>query len=449
MAKNKRKVKLTYLLLRFVIRNTFLIGLIFLSWFWSMLFLQNQGIIYPANYSEQQVKHFIENQPAKASFDKTGIPSQIDYILFDEDGHILKRNANEASLKRMQKQYQNFQTDKTGYSRYTYPDKTTILFHFNYTVRYANQKAQKYLPPYEFLSLGVAVALIIIVLGLTTKQLRKKLVANLDLFTEVGHNIAAQNLDFTVPETDIKEFDTAMNAMNQMRVALKDSLSSQWAAELQRQAEISSLAHDLKTPLTLIKGNAELLLEDQLAEEQLIMVETIINNSSRAEDYVAVLLSSSVGLDEELEQVALVNFFDEVTQKATEIGKEAGVKVITSWNLSGTSKIQYARFLRAIINLIQNAVEHTPHGKRIKISFEAVDDLSWQIQIYDEGKGFSSEAIKHAKERFWREDKARGMDGHSGLGLWFANTVIVGHGGKLTLKNGEKGGIIMVQMPFE
>lgn len=448
MAKKGRKIKLTYLLLHFVILNTFLIGLIFFSWFWSMLFLQNQGIIYPANYSEQQVNHFIENQSGKISFDPTGIPNQVDYVLFGEHGEVLKSNANETNLKKIQRQYQNYQTENTGYSKYTYPDKTTILFYYNYAVRYVNQTAQKHLPRYELLSLCVAVILTVIVLGLTTRKLRRKLVTNLNLFTDVGRNITRQNLEFTVPDADIKEFDSALNAMEQMRIALKSSLSAQWIAEQQRQAEISSLAHDLKTPLTLIKGNAELLLEDQLYEEQSKMVETIINNSRRAEDYVAVLLSASVGLDEEFGQVAIIDFFHEVSQRANEMGKELGIQITTSCNLSRIVTMQYSRFLRAVINLVQNALEHTLAGETVQISFETVDDLKWQIQIQDEGTGFSNEAIKHSRERFWRDDKAREMDGHSGLGMWFANEVVNEHGGDLEIKNSKKGGIITIQIPF-
>ena len=63
-----------------------------------------------------------------------------------------------------------------------------------------------------------------------------------------------------IPHAGIREYDQALEAMEHMREALYNSLSSQWAARQEREGEIGALAHDLKTPLTLIRGNGELLL---------------------------------------------------------------------------------------------------------------------------------------------------------------------------------------------
>lgn len=99
-----------------------------------------------------------------------------------------------------------------------------------------------------------------------TLRLRRRLAARLRLFGEVSDRVGAQELDFTVPHAGIREYDQALDAMEHMREALYSSLSSQWAAQQEREAEIAALAHDLKTPLTLIGGNAELLLDENLPE---------------------------------------------------------------------------------------------------------------------------------------------------------------------------------------
>ena len=102
---------------------------------------------------------------------------------------------------------------------------------------------------------------------LHTIWLGKFLGKKLKLFQEISKKVAAQELDFTVPHAGIREYDEALDAMEEMREALYQALTSQWAAQQQREAEIAALAHDLKTPLTLAGGNAELLLEEELPQD--------------------------------------------------------------------------------------------------------------------------------------------------------------------------------------
>src|SRR5699024_1790175 len=148
------------------------------------------------------------------------------------------------------------------------------------------------------ISLGIVLVLCLI---LNTLWLRRYLASRLRLFGEVSQKIGARELDFTVPHAGIREYDQALEAMEHMREALYNSLSSQWAARQEREGEIGALAHDLKTPLTLIRGNGELLLEEDLSEDCREMAETIVSSSRRAEDYVAGLLEACAGAEEEFQ----------------------------------------------------------------------------------------------------------------------------------------------------
>lgn len=123
--------------------------------------------------------------------------------------------------------------------------------------------------------------------------LRRHLAAKLKLFSEVSEKVGAQELDFAIPHAGIREYDQALGAMEHMREALYSSLLSQWAAQQEREAEIAALAHDLKIPLTLVGGNAELLLDEELPESSRKMLETIAASNDRAKQYVASLLETS------------------------------------------------------------------------------------------------------------------------------------------------------------
>ncbi len=98
------------------------------------------------------------------------------------------------------------------------------------------------------------------------QPLRKKLVQALNALEESATQIASGNLDFTLQDTPLTEFNQALDSVDTMRSALKDSLVQQWDMQNQREIQIAALAHDLKTPLAVIQGNVELLQEEALSE---------------------------------------------------------------------------------------------------------------------------------------------------------------------------------------
>ncbi|UXZ08521.1 hypothetical protein F1B95_02785 [Clostridium perfringens] len=143
------------------------------------------------------------------------------------------------------------------------------------------------LPPFENLWWVTLCIAWILCLLFNTLWLRRRLATKLKLFSEVSEKVVAQELEFVIPHAGIREYDQALDAMEHMRKALYNSLSLQWArGKEERESEIEALAHDLKTPLTLIGGNAELLLDEKLPDHSRKMVKTIISSSNRAKQYV-------------------------------------------------------------------------------------------------------------------------------------------------------------------
>ncbi len=110
--------------------------------------------------------------------------------------------------------------------------------------------------------------------------------------------------------------------------------------------------------------------------------------------------------------------------------------------------IDHDLFIRAIVNVVSNAIEHTLSGGTIHFSvYEESSSLFFVIE--DTGKGFSKEALKHGTEQFFMDDTSRNSKSHLGIGLFVANSVVQEHGGQLTLENSVKtgGGKVTIQIP--
>jgi signal transduction histidine kinase len=290
-------------------------------------------------------------------------------------------------------------------------------------------------------TLGIALLLCLL---FNTLWLRQHLATKLKLFGEVSKKVGAQELDFVIPHAGIREYDQALSAMEHMRKALYSSLASQWAAQQEREAEIAALAHDLKTPLTLVGGNAELLMEEDLSENSRKIVKTIVVSNDRAKQFVTCLLETSSGADEAFENTSIPDIFDELCENVKSIAKLKKVYLQTRNDLGGAVIIQKDHILRALHNVVQNAIEHTPEGGTVYLEGSMIEG-GWQVVVGDEGPGFSKAALHHATERLWRGDTARVSDGHNGLGLWFASQVAKTHAGQLELRNCDSGGVVIIK----
>lgn len=366
-----------------------------------------------------------------------------DYILFGRSGQVLDSNVEGKQLEVLTSYFKEGIND-IHVSQYTYPDGSTIIIRWYYRSEFVNPVLRKILPPFEYLWLVTLGGAWVICLLLNVLWLRRCLVDKLKLFNQVSQKVGAQELNFTIPHAGIREYDEALEAMDHMREALYNSLSSQWAAQHERETEIAALAHDLKTPITLVGGNAELLLEEELPKCSRKMVETIVVSNNRAKQYVASLLESSMGAEEVFANTSLQVMFDELCQRTMAIAEAKKVCLQTKNSLEGTGSIQKDRLLRALGNVVQNAIEYTPTGRTVYLESSMVEG-GWQVVVRDEGPGFSNAALYHATERLWRGDMARGVDGHNGLGLWFAAQVINVHAGQLELSNCHSGGLVTIK----
>ena len=133
----------------------------------------------------------------------------------------------------------------------------------------------------------------------------KKLKRELRQLREVTEKIGQNDLEFETGPSQIKEIDDVMSSLSGMKEALKDSLTRQWDAQQQKKEQLAALTHDIKTPLTVIKGNAELLAETDLSAENRECTDAILANVGSMEQYL-----------EHMRQLLYVRDRAEVTKKS-------------------------------------------------------------------------------------------------------------------------------------
>jgi signal transduction histidine kinase len=209
-----------------------------------------------------------------------------------------------------------------------------------------------------------------------------------------------------------------------------------------------SLAHDLRSPLTAIRGKLEMSLPAVVDEEHAEPIVSAIEELDRLTDFLnksldvaearadALRLSKSEVNLAELLRTMIDLYEPSMSEKGLQITFRAtdGVKVLAD----------AALLHRMIANLLDNELRHLPHSCTVTVEVTAHDDTACLI-LQDSGPGFDDDVLQHVCER---RVKGRDSNGH-GLGLAFVDAVARAHGGSVTVRNGAGGGAdISVKLPL-
>ena len=238
-----------------------------------------------------------------------------------------------------------------------------------------------------------------------------------------------------------------------MKQALRISLAEQWQADKIRQDQISALAHDLKTPLTIIRGNTELLYDTALADDQKECADYIEGSVIQMQDYVETLIDMTKAKENFpfcRQNIKLSSLLQEIHTQTKGLCVVKNVRL--EWRENFNQEYIFAdreQLIRSFINILSNAVEHTPAGGIVSFDVQEKDNAIL-FSITDTGNGFSPEALKRATEQFYMDDQSRNAKSHYGIGLYVANSIITQHRGQLLLSNSEKGGgaQVTVRIPY-
>jgi len=227
--------------------------------------------------------------------------------------------------------------------------------------------------------------------------------------------------------------------------------------EIMRKDFVANVSHELKTPITSIKGFAETLLEEDMdnPEKRKEFLSIIYNESNRIQLLIEDLLTlSKLEKDEfklELTDVSIEDIIQEVVPIVKYKAREADITF--TYQIEADMEpliLDKERIKQVIINLLDNAISYTlPEGKvRLKVY---QDNGYLRIQIQDNGIGIHQDVLPRIFERFYRVDKARSRNtGGTGLGLAIVKHIIEVHDGEIDVDSHlGKGSLFTVSIPLE
>ncbi|NGZ76246.1 HAMP domain-containing sensor histidine kinase [Saccharibacillus alkalitolerans] len=291
------------------------------------------------------------------------------------------------------------------------------------------------------------------------RRLSRRLEEPFGRLIEGAEKIREHDLDFSLGPrgTGVRELNQLLAAFEQMREALRESLSREWQLERERRDMIAAVAHDLGTPLSVIRGHAEVLLEDggKRPERAQRYAETILGAAERS---IALTADLSEAARVERPDFALspepVDLEAAVRAKAREYAflcRQRGAKFaleardLRAEGERGPLRLDQHRINRVLDNLVSNTLRYAPEGGAVALELR-IRPGGAEFEVRDDGPGFAEAGGGRIFEKFYREDAARasaadpGGGGHSGLGLFIARTIVRRHGGEIAAHNRPEGG---------
>ncbi len=254
-------------------------------------------------------------------------------------------------------------------------------------------------------------------------------------------NIMEGNLDFDIDYKENDEIGELCRDFDDMRIRLKESTEEKTVAEQENKALISNIAHDLRTPITAVKGYTEGILDG------------VADTPEKQERYLRTIYTKATEMDALINELTLYAKIDtnripynfskiRVSEYFADCLDEIRLDLETK-NV-GLSYINYAdedtiiiadseQLMRVVHNIINNAVKYMDGSRKgqINIRIKDVGDFI-QVEIEDNGNGIAAQDLPYIFDRFYRTDASRSSaTGGSGIGLSIVKKIIEDHGGQI------------------
>lgn len=413
------------------------------------------GLITYADYSERCTKDLAPVIAATPDLADVQLPMGCEYLVLDKNYQVTETTLEGDDLEWAMEYAISGQINTNLNKQYLLVTRENEYVVLQYYIgsQFTNEWLYEHFPsPEILLYIFIAINCIAVCVILTAK-FAKNMRTQLSPLFEATRQVAEQNLDFEVGHSKIKEFEDVLCSFANMKDNLKISLEKQWNAEQLQREQIAALAHDLKTPLTVIQGNIDLINETELDDEQRLYAGYITESSEQIGIYIKALIDISrtvAGYQLHLEKFNIADYMGQIEAQASSLCLTKGIclQLETGVDL-GTLKADKLLLERAIMNVISNALDYSPPQGTIYVTTQKVDHFL-HISITDEGTGFTSEAIHHAQEQFFMGDKSRTSNMHFGMGLYITNSIIKQHNGQLILSNSKKtgGAQVIIKIPY-
>jgi signal transduction histidine kinase len=294
----------------------------------------------------------------------------------------------------------------------------------------------------ELSSFALTLAIVVWLIGLPVLR-------PLAAMSQAAQDIAGGDLGVRLPSSPVREIADVSAALEGMSAALRDALTYQAGLEDERKLFVGAIAHDLRTPLFMLRGYLKGLESGVAATPA--KVEQYVSACRAKADELERLVADLFAyarleyLEQEPERAPLE--LDALLRQIIEGAQPlAAAKELTlaldaprgAYWLMGDSHL----LARAVENLLDNALRHTPAGGTIHVRLSG-DDTAIVFAVEDSGPGIAARDLPHLFTPLYRGDTSRNRQtGGAGLGLAIAQRILRAHGGDLTAANSRTGGAV-------
>ena len=313
-----------------------------------------------------------------------------------------------------------------------------------------------HLPDFKNLVVDVMISVILILFftaAILVIWTYSGIISRLRQLNKAAENIRDGNLDFSIDTKGHDEISELSESFEAMRKRLQMNAQEKLDAEQEHRMLISNIAHDLKTPITAIKGYSEGILDGvaDTPEKQERYLKTIHNKANEMNTLINELtLYSNIDTNKipyNFHKLNVKDYFTDCMEEL-EMDLENQHMQLTFFNYVDEDTLMIAdpeQLGRVIHNIIGNAIKYMRAEEPSFISMRIKDVGDFiQVEIEDNGKGISNKDLPYIFDRFYRADASRNSAaGGSGIGLSIVKKIIEDHGGKIWATSKENVGTVM------
>ena len=296
------------------------------------------------------------------------------------------------------------------------------------------------------LVLGLPLAVIIITAG--GYLLVRRALTPVEQITRAAERITQHNLSDRLPVSHTgDELERLSVSLNRMITRLDEAFQNS-------QRFVADASHDLRTPLTILRGELESFAEDARLESELrdragSMLEEIEHLGKIVEQLFTLSRLDAGEAQTEWTSFNLSELARTTAEQMGLLAEDKGIAIACDAGQPVPVKGNQVRLKQVVVNLLDNAIKYTPEKGVIQLRVLAGNGYA-VLEVADNGMGIPPEALPHIFERFYRVDKARSADSESaGLGLSIVKSICTAHGAEVTVQSTlGSGSCFRIQLPL-
>ena len=432
------KKSLRYLISKYAIIELVYTLLIIGLFYVGLNVLLNTGVVYPANYAD------IQSEKVEVGFKtKDWTPAEIPYyydFLYLKDGKIIENTIDKKYDDLVQEAIKNGKSTSDEvigsniFKAYVMGNRQLVI-RYRVNVIFTNEKLYRLFENFEC---GYIVLILIIwFLGFALFLIRSSNILKREIhkIAMANDNIRRMDLDYEREHSKYKEIEGVLVSVDVLAENLKKSLGKQWDMQVKQKELVEQLTHDIRTPITLIKGNLELLKEENpgLSSDRF---SDIFNGIDRLEKYIGKLKNFSYTMEGKKDVVSneVILYWIEVMSSICRLN---GLKLKVIKSESSNIRLDKEEVAVALQNIVTNSVEYSKKDSVISVEFKD-EPGEFVLIVRDEGTGFDKDLLPLLTHKFISGKVKDKCDKH-GLGLWVVKNIVMANNGNLYLNNSSRG----------